>query len=378
MSTLARPLPIFGGWLLVSALAGLISAPAARGDEVSAKCDEYLAKCVEVNRFQGTVLVGRAGETLLAHGYGWANAEHQVPNTVQTKFRLGSITKQFTAAAILLLAERGKLNVHDPVGKHLADAPPAWAAVTIHHLLSHTSGIPNSTDFPEYRQTMRIAATPDQLIAQFRDKPLQFEPGAQFRYSNSGYVLLGAIIEKASGTTYEAFVRDNICAPLQLQDTGYDHAATVLPHRAAGYDRLSETPTNAEFIDMSVPYSAGALYSTVVDLARWDQALTAGKLLSPESLAQMYSPVKANHAYGWVVQERFQRQEISHGGAVNGFAACIARYPQQRVCVVVLSNVAAAPTERMAHDLAAIVFGEPYALPRERVPVKVDPQLYDS
>jgi CubicO group peptidase (beta-lactamase class C family) len=359
-------------------LSGLIPVSVGRSEDLSAKFDEYLARCVELERFSGTILVSREGRTVLSKGYGWANAEHKVPNTSQTKFRLGSITKQFTASAILLLQERGKLDVHDPISKHLPDAPPEWAGVTTHHLLTHTSGVPNFTSFPDYQKTWMVPSTPAQLIARFRDKPLEFEPGVRFNYSNSGYILLGAIIEKTSGTTYEAFVRENICEPLQLRDTGYDHSTTVLAHRAAGYERLSEVTTNAEYIDMSIPYAAGALYSTVEDLARWDQALTAGKLLSPQSFAAMYTPVKGDYAYGWTVKQRAQHKEISHGGGINGFNTFILRYPEEHVCVVVLSNVVPASPERMAHDLAAIVSGEPYSLPTKREAVKVDPALYDT
>ncbi len=365
-------------WSMLSGLVGLVPVSSSRSEELSAKFDAYLAKCVELEQFSGTILVSHEGQTVLAKGYGWANVEHQVPNSTQTKYRLGSITKQFTAAAILLLQERGKLDVHDPVSKHLPDSPPAWAAVTIHHLLSHTSGIPNFTSFPEYSKTWMVPSTPEQLIARFRDKPLEFEPGAQFNYSNSGYILLGAIIEKASGTTFEAFVREHICEPLQLRDTGYDHPTTVLEHRAAGYDRLSEIMTNAEYIDMSIPYAAGAMYSTVEDLARWDQTLTAGKLLSPESFAAMYMPVKGDYAYGWTVKQRAKHKEISHGGGINGFNTFILRYPEENICVVVLSNVVPASTERIAHDLAAIVSGEPYKPPKKREAVKVDLEFYDT
>jgi len=373
-----KPVHVLIGCLAPFCLWGLVLVSAGRAEDLSARLDEYLAKCVEVEQFSGSVLVSHAGQTVLAKGFGWANVEHQVANTPQTKFRLGSITKQFTAAAILLLQEQGKLDVHDAVEKHLSDAPQAWEAVTIHHLLSHTSGIPNFTDFPEYSQTLMVPATLEQTIARFRDKPLEFAPGERFNYSNSGYLVLGAIIEKSSGKTYEAFVQENICEPLQLRDTGYDHLAPVLAHRAAGYDRQSEGVVNAAYLDMSIPHAAGALYSTVEDLGRWDQALTAGKLLSARSFAAMYTPVKGDYAYGWTVRSKAGRKEIAHGGGVNGFNSYILRYPEEKACVVVLSNVAPAPTERMAHDLAAIVFGEPYTPPKQRQVAKIDPNLYDT
>jgi CubicO group peptidase (beta-lactamase class C family) len=358
----------------------LLLGPSARAEEPTSKFDRYMDACVEVAHFSGSVLVTADGKAVFGKGYGLANAEHGVPNTTTTKFRLGSITKQFTATAILILQERGKLSVEDPIGKYLDDAPKAWEGVTIHHLLTHTSGIHSYTSDPDYGKKMAHPETVTSMIARFKDRPLDFPPGEKFAYSNSGYFLLGAIIEKASGVSYEAFLRAWIFAPLGMNDSGYDHPATVLPNRAAGYVRKGDRLENAEYLDMAQPYAAGSLYSTVEDLAKWDRALADkhGALLSGASKVKMFTPAKDDYAYGWTVTTRSGRKEIGHGGGINGFATAIQRYPDQGVCVVVLCNVLPSNPGRVAHDLAAIQFGEPYEMPRVRVAVKVAPEVYDA
>ena len=310
--------------------------------------------------FSGSVIVVKDDQPLLSAGYGLANREFEIPNTPQTKFRLGSITKQFTAVAVLILQERGKLSVGDPIGKHLEDSPKAWEPVTIRHLLNHTSGIPSYTGFPQMMsRTVRQAAFVDDVIATFKDKELEFAPGEKFTYSNSAYILLGKIIERASRQDYETFLRENIWQPLEMKDTGYDHNRTILPRRATGYVQTLRGLENSPYIDMSWPYAAGALYSTVEDLARWDRALAAGKLLSAESYAAMFTPGKSSYGYGWFIRDHSGHQEIGHGGGIHGFSTSILRYPKDRVCVVVLSNVIPARIEPLAHDLADIVLGSP-------------------
>src|SRR5690349_24034858 len=227
---------------------------------------EQLIKAYVPSRFMGSVLVAQDGKVLLDKGYGFANLEWQVPNTPTTKFRLGSITKQFTAASILLLEERGKLKVEDPVKKYMPDAPAAWDKITIFHVLTHTSGIPSFTGFPDYESTEAIPTTPEKLVARFRDKPLEFEPGTKWNYSNSGYVLLGYLLEKISGQKYSDFVQQNIFTPLGMKDSGYDSSSTVIARRAAGYTQGKSGPVNAGFVHMSIPFSAGALYSTTENL----------------------------------------------------------------------------------------------------------------
>ena len=361
------------------ALAFVVLLPAsARPDEIPERLSAYMDAAAKEEKFSGSVLVAKDGEILLAGGYGLANAEHEVPNTPETKFRLGSITKMFTATAILILQDRGKLKVEDAVGKHLPDSPKAWEKVTIHHLLTHTSGIPSYTDDPSYAKLMTKPETVDSMIARFKEKPLEFEPGSKFHYDNSGYFLLGAIIEKVSGKSYEDFLKEAIFEPLGMKDTGYDRPATVLPKRASGYDRRGEGLVNAPYLDMNQPYAAGSLYSTVKDLLKWDRALEAGKPLSKESMAAMFKPFKDNYAYGWSIGDYKGHKQVGHGGGINGFMTDFERFPEDGVCVAVLCNVVPSNPSKVARDLAAIVFGETVAPPRSRVVAKVDPKLYDE
>ena len=216
-------------------VAALLLAGATLVQNIDSRIDQIVESYVANKQFMGTVLVARGGDVLFSKGYGSANLEWAIPNTPATKFRLGSITKQFTAASILLLEERGKLKVDDPVKKYLPDAPGAWDKITIFHVLTHTAGIPNFTSFPDYRTTEAVATTPEKLVARFRDKPLDFEPGEKWNYSNSGYVLLGYLIEKISGQSYEKFLQENIFTPLGMKDSGYDSNFAVIARRATGY-----------------------------------------------------------------------------------------------------------------------------------------------
>ena len=274
----------------------LLAGPCLAQD--AARMDQIVQSYVANHQFMGTVLVARGSQVLFSKGYGSANLEWDIPNTPNTKFRLGSVTKQFTAASILLLEERGKLSVSDPVKKYLPDAPAAWDKITIFHLLTHTSGIPNFTSFPDYAKLEPFATTPEQLVARFRDKPLDFEPGEKWNYSNSGYVLLSYLIEKITGDSYEKFVRENIFTPLGMKDSGYDSNSAVIPHRASGYVFGKNGFENAGFVHMSIPQGAGALYSTTEDLLKWEQGLFGGKVLKAASLEKMTTPFKNNYAFG--------------------------------------------------------------------------------
>jgi CubicO group peptidase (beta-lactamase class C family) len=267
-------------FLLPVLLAGLSAAQAV------ARLDQVVQSYVSSKQFMGTVLVGR-DKIVFSKGYGFANLEWNIPNSPQTKFRLGSITKQFTATCILLLEERGKLNTGDPIKKYMPDAPAAWDKITFFHLLTHTSGIPSFTGFPNYRSLEPFPITPEKLVALFRDKPLEFQPGEKWNYSNSGYVLLGYLIEKISGEPYAKFVQENIFTPLGMKDSGYDSNKAIIPHRASGYTPGANGPENAGFINMTIPFSAGSLYSTTEDLWRWEQGLFGGKVLTQASLRKM-------------------------------------------------------------------------------------------
>jgi len=353
-------------WLLFSA-----HCPA---QGLASKVDEYMSTAVKRSRFSGSILVARNGKVLVSRGYGMANLEDEVSNTARTKFRLGSLTKQFTAVAVLMLQERGALSLQDPVCNYLPQCPADWRPITIHHLLTHTSGIQNS----DYTEAIKLPMSAANTVERLKDKPLEFAAGRLFRYSNSNYILLGYIIEKVSARPYDAFLQENIFRPLQMTDTGYDYPRRVLKHRAAGYSSRGDTTVNAQYIDMSIPYSAGGLYSTAEDLYRWDQALYTEKLLSKKSLAMMFTPFKGNYGYGWYIAEQGGHRFISHSGWIDGFAASFGRYPDDRVTVIVLSNIDSTPVNTIARNIGAIALGLRHDTLEERQAVKIDSKIYDA
>ncbi len=336
-----------------------------------ARMHDVVQSYVSKQQFMGSVLVARGDDVLFSKSYGSANLEWDIPNTPTTKFRLGSVTKQFTAASILLLEEQGKLKIDDPVKTYLGDAPPAWAKITIFHLLTHTSGIPSFTGFSEYRQ-MKLVETPvEQIAAKFRDLPLEFEPGEKMSYSNSGYLLLGYLIERISGQSYEEFVQKNIFTPLGMKDSGYDSNSAVIARRASGYSPGPNGPVNAAFIHMSIPHGAGALYSTTEDLLRWEQALYGGKLVSAHPLQKMTTPFKGDYAFGLVVRSVAGRKQISHGGGIEGFNTSLAYYPDSKVSIVVLANLNGPVADQVSQHLGKLAHGEEVRLTAERQEIKL-------
>lgn len=342
------------------------------------RMEEIVQDSVSRKVFMGTVLVARGDEILLDKGYGFANLELDVPDTPSTKFRLGSVTKQFTAAAIMLLQERGKLSVDDLVKKYMPDAPAAWDKITIFNVLTHTSGIPNYTGFPDYQPLQGIPTTPGKLVARFLDKPLDFQPGERYSYSNSGYVLLGYLIEKISGESYERFLQENIFTPLGMNDSGYDSNTAIIQHRAEGYTPGPTGIVNADYTDMTVPFAAGALYSTTEDLLRWEKGLYGGKLLKPDSLVKMTTPFKNNYAFGLEVRTVNGHKVINHGGGIQGFNTMVAYYPDDKLEVIVLSNINGAAPQDLTAKLAAVAHGEKVTLSSERKQIQVDPKVYDG
>jgi CubicO group peptidase (beta-lactamase class C family) len=362
---------------LLTAVSALVQDAAP----ITSKLDEYMNAAAKQG-FTGSALVARDGKVIFSKGYGMANAEWDIPNTPQTKFRLGSVTKQFTAASILLLQERGKLAVQDPICKYIADCPKAWKPITIHQLLTHTAGIPNYTpeDPEEYRKLYLAPVTVAGFVDSFKGKPLEFAAGERMKYNNSGYFTLGYIIEKVSGQSYEAFLQENIFTPLKLADTGYDTHDRILKYRATGYSRRQDAMINSDYLDMTVPYAAGALYSTVGDLFAWNEALFSDKLLSAKSREAMMTVDKNSYAYGLAVIQRFNRKMVFHGGGINGFETFLARFPEEKITVAVLRNsdYGMPGPGTISNDLAAIVLGEKYEVPRERVGIKVDPKIFDA
>ena len=358
--------------LLLCVLAGTLAAQIS-----PARLDAQAKAYFDQNQFNGSVLVSKGGVNQLNKGYGMANFEWGIPNGPSTKFRLGSITKQFTAMLILQLEQQGKLSVNDPISKHVPDSPASWQNITIHHLLTHTSGIPNLTSFPDYQKTMMMPSPPAESMKKFRDKPLDFDPGTKFSYSNSGYILLGLIVENVTGKKYADVLRDQILVPAGMNDTGYDLDTTLIPNRAAGYTRSPKGLANAAFIDMTIPHAAGAMYSTTEDLKKWDAILQTEKLL-PDSAKQRYwTPFKDTYAYGWDVRKQDGVTVESHGGGINGFATMIIRIPEEKLLVVTLSNVLPSQAGKLANELVRLAEGKDVDVPKARKEISVAPEILD-
>ncbi len=342
------------------------------------RMDQVVQSYVSAKQFMGSVLVARGDDVLFSKSYGSANLEWNIPNTRATKFRIGSMTKQFTAASILLLEERGKLKVDDPVKKYMPDAPAAWDKITLFNVLTHSAGLPNFTSFPEYAKLQAFPIAPEKIVALFKDKPLDFEPGAKFSYSNSGYVLLGYLIEKISGESYEKFLQDNIFTPLGMKDSGYDSNSAIIERRASGYAPSPAGPVNAEYVHMSVPHGAGALYSTTQDLLKWQLALYGGKVLKPESLAKMTTPFKDDYGFGLIIRTTDGRKQMWHNGGIQGFNSSMAWYPESKTTIVVLANLNGQAPDQMLPQLAAVAFGKGVQLTSERKEIKLPKETLTS
>jgi CubicO group peptidase (beta-lactamase class C family) len=316
--------------------------------------------------FMGAVLVAKRDRLLINRGYGFADLEWNTPNTPHTRFRIASITKQFTAAAILLLQERGKLRVEAPLKTYLPDAPQAWSDVTIFNLLTHTSGIPDFIRLADFRNFQTLPLRPEEIVAKIRDKPLDFAPGSERAYSNSGYLLLGLVIEKVSGESYAQFIKENLLDPAGMRDSGYDTHATLIHDRASGYTYGPGGFENAPYVDMNLPFAAGGLYSTTGDLLRWERALFGGKILSRTSLEQMTTPFRQNYGFGVVIRTLDGDKVIDHSGSLEGVNTELIHGARNNLVVVVLSNVSGPATDQLADDLFKIAHGDKVELISDR------------
>jgi CubicO group peptidase (beta-lactamase class C family) len=347
------------------------------------KIEQLLSKYNEYGLFNGSALIAENGKVIFKKGYGFANMEWNIRNNTNTKFRLGSISKQFTAFLIVKLAEDGKLKLDVPVTTYLPDYPKANGdRITIHNLLTHTSGIPNYTDAPDFfKEKSRNPYTPEEFVKIFDKLPLQFTPGEKFSYSNSGYFLLGYIIEKVSGKTYEQYLQETILTPLKMINTGYDHSDIILKDRASGYEKQGKSILNAPYIDMSIPYAAGSLYSTVEDLYLWDQSLYTNQLLSEKSMNLLFRPYITTggndfYGYGWSVEEASNGSKnkvkvIEHGGGINGFNTIISRIPADKNLVVLLNNTGGTVLNEMNDAIRAILYNQPFDQPKKSLALEL-------
>ncbi|MGS0535411.1 serine hydrolase [Pseudoalteromonas sp. SaAl2] len=356
-----------------------ISLAANKATEI----DSFIQGFHELKQFNGNVLVAKQGEVIFEKSYGYANFEWDIKNTSQTKFRIGSITKQFTALLILQLVQQNKIQLDAPLSTYLPNyRKDIGNKITIRQILNHTSGLSNYTHVKAFRDDYsRNPYSVDEFITLLCSDDLLFEPGTQFRYSNSGYFILGAVIEKITQQRYQDVLQENIFTPLNMHNTGYDSHEKLITQRASGYNNNLNGYTNAEYLDMSIPYAAGSLYSTARDLVKWDQALYTNKLINEELKKQMYTVTQQrNYAFGWEVNQlntdKYGKPltQVQHGGGIDGFNAFISRILEDQLLIVILNNTGGAPLTPMTQGLTNIFYGKPYDDATENV----DSQLYHA
>jgi CubicO group peptidase (beta-lactamase class C family) len=337
----------------------------------AAKIDELMKVYNSYQQFNGSVLVAENGKVIFKKGYGMANMEWNIPVETDTRFRLGSITKQFTSMLVLQLVQEGKIKLEGKLTDYLPDyRKDTGDRITIHQLLNHTSGIPSYTGLPNFFQEIsRNPYSVSDFVKKYASGDLEFEPGTKFNYNNSGYFLLGAIVERVTAKPYEQVLKERIFDAVGMKSTGYDHHETILAKRASGYEKRPGGFVNAAYLDMSLPFAAGSLYSTVEDLYLWDQALYTDKLLSPQLKEVMFKPGLSFYAYGWIVRKAPLGAQgepvaiIEHGGGINGFNTLIMRLPDSKNLIVLLNNTGGTKLGEMAQKISAILFSKPYKLP---------------
>jgi len=335
-----------------------------------AKVDAYLGPYVEAGDFNGAVLLAKGGKILVRKGYGFANRELGVADGPETKFQIASVSKTFMAAVAVLLDRQGLLHLDDPLSKYLPDFPRG-GEIRLSHLLEHSSGVPDVYSLSEYPDLKRRRVSLDELVALLATKPLDFAPGSQSAYSNSGYALLAAVVRKVTGKSYHDVLREKVLVPLHLEHTGVWDREALLPGRAAGYEPWLGPAglINSPFYDESILIGGGDLYSTVDDLYAWYRAVREGKLFALGSLAV---------PYGWGARKRFGRDSVEQDGSDPGFVAHLGAYLKDDVCVVVLGNVRTGAIDRIKVDLAGLLFGQTVEPPAPRKLVKVDPRRLDA
>ncbi|MBL8885774.1 MAG: beta-lactamase family protein [Phycisphaerales bacterium] len=353
---------------VVSIPSFLLAAPPSVPD-LTQKIDAAAAKLLADPAAAGlSIAIARNNEIIFAKAYGKADVEVAVAATPDSIFRIGSVTKQFTAAAIMRLVEQGKINLDAEIQVYLPDFPKKQWPVTIRQILTHTSGIWSYTDDDKFMERdASLELTPTELIACFSEKPLDFEPGTQWNYSNSAYYLLGSVIEKVSAKPYAAFVQDEFFTPLKLTHTRYESNSDIIPGRAQGYSFKDGKLANDKSIGADVPGAAGSLLSTATDLCNWEIALSSGKVVSPESYTQMTTPITAgekptNYGFGLQINEWEGRKRISHGGGIFGFNSMLLTLPADEknpdtITVAVLSNSERINSGRFADTVTRYALG---------------------
>ena len=338
----------------------------------AAKIDKLLLAYADCCQFTGTVLVTEHDKIIFEKGYGMADREWSIPNTPDVKFRIGSITKQFTSMLVMQQVAKRSIKLDG----HISDYLPYYRKdtgekITITQLLNHTSGIPSYTGMPKFFEDVsRNYYAPEDFVKKYCSGDLEFEPGSKFHYNNSGYFLLGAILERVTGKKYDALLEDNILAPLSMKDTGYDLWATILPKRASGYQEDLVGVSNAPYLDMSLPFSAGSMYSTVQDMYKWDQALYTDKLIPADLKKRIFAPGLEDYGFGWVIKTIPEKESaagktmISHGGGINGFNTIEVRLLEDHDLIVAFNNTPGANLTDLAKDIRDILYDQEPAPPK--------------
>jgi CubicO group peptidase (beta-lactamase class C family) len=357
-------------------IVAFITATSAFAQQNVQKIDGLLKQYHDYGQFNGSILVAEKGKIIYEKGFGMANMEWAIPNQPDTKFRIGSLTKQFTAALVLQLVEEGKIKLDGKISDYLPDyRKDTGEKVTIHQLLNHTSGIPDYTHRPNFSaEISRNPYSVADFVKKFASGDLEFEPGSKFSYDNSGYSILGAIIEKVTGKTYETVLTERILKPLGMTNSGYDNHSPLLQKRASGYQKTPDGFVNAAYLDMSIPYAAGSMYSTVEDLFKWDQSLYEDKILSAESKKLMFTPGLGNYGYGIRISDQplgktdQKTKIIGHGGAINGFNSYIVRAVEKRQTVIILDNVNLGQYHgKITNSIISILNGQPIEPPKKSI-----------
>src|SRR5687767_724802 len=347
------------GVLLALFLTFLSAAVSTAQDPIISKIDEFITAEMQKQKIPGVSLaIVKDGKPLIVKGYGFSNLEHQVPVKPETVFQSGSVGKQFTATAVMMLVEEGKIGLDEKIGKYLGGVPEAWSNITVRHLLSHTGGM---TDYPQDFD-FRRDYTEDEALKRAKEIPVAFKPGEKWQYSNLGYVTLGILISRVTGKFYGDFLRDRIFMPLGMTTARIINEADIIPNRASGYRLVKGEVKNQEWVAPTVNTTAdGSLYLTALDMIKWDEALASGKLLKKTSFDQMWSPIKLNdgethpYGFGWAVRSVNGKRVIEHGGAWQGFKAHIARFPDNKLTVIVFANLIQANQAKLANGVAAII-----------------------
>lgn len=350
----------------------------AQQDDIQKKVDEYINAHMQMNQFSGSILIAKDDQVIVNKGYGYANYAFEINNNPETKFRIASLTKGFTAAAILQLEEKSLLSVDDKLQKYIADYPRG-NEITIKNLLTHTSGIPNHTEFEDFKKERRVyESSLLETIETFKNKALKFNPGEKFNYSSSNYILLGFVIEQVSKLSYAEYIEQNIFEPLKMNNSGFEKPERIIKNFAQGYCFKNNEIENAKFRNMSNAHASGALYSTTEDLYIWDRALYSEELISNESKEKMFTEFKDNYGFGWGIVNVFNHKMIVHSGDIDGFTSNISRFVNDDLSIIILSNFEHTPISRINMDLIAIVFNEKYTVPEIIKTIKLSNNILQS